>query len=60
MSSEKQFIKVSITDGEQVRQHLHAIGLLDGDYKIISEDGMLLSSDLLLERSKSKSDESRC
>ena len=32
---------MSITDGEQVRQHLHAIGLLDGDYKIISEDGML-------------------
>jgi tRNA (guanine37-N1)-methyltransferase len=41
MSSEKQFIKVSINNGEQVRKHLHVIGLLDGDYKIISEDGML-------------------
>ena len=41
MSSEKQFIKVPVNDGEPVRKHLHAIGLLDGDYRIISEDGML-------------------
>ena len=41
MSSEKEFIQVSNNDGEQVRKHLHVTGLLDSDYKIISEDGML-------------------
>jgi tRNA (guanine37-N1)-methyltransferase len=41
MSSEKDYISVPVRDGERVRKILSDLRLLDGEYKIISEDGML-------------------
>jgi len=41
MSSEKHYISVPVRDGEKSRKVLSDLGLLDGEYKIISEDGLL-------------------
>jgi len=41
MSSKKLFLKVAINNGEQTRKALLEHNLLDTDYKILSEDGML-------------------
>jgi len=41
MSSKKPFLKVAINNGEQTRKALLEHNLLDTDYKILSEDGML-------------------
>jgi tRNA (guanine37-N1)-methyltransferase len=52
MSLEKHYISVPVPDGERVRKLLSDIGLLDGEYKIISEDGMLyipIVTDIALE-----------
>jgi tRNA (guanine37-N1)-methyltransferase len=41
MSSEKPYVSVPVQDGERIRKVLSDLGLLDGEYRIISEDGML-------------------
>ena len=41
MSSKKLFLKVASKDGERTRKALLEHNLLDTDYKILSEDGML-------------------
>jgi tRNA (guanine37-N1)-methyltransferase len=41
MSSKKLFLKVAINNGERTRKALLEHNLLDTDYKILSEDGML-------------------
>lgn len=41
MSSERYYLSVPVRDGERSRKVLSELGLLDGEYKIISEDGML-------------------
>ena len=41
MSSKKLFLKVGSKDGERTRKALLEHNLLDTDYKILSEDGML-------------------
>lgn len=41
MSSETYFVSVPIHDGERTRRILSNLGLLNGEYKIISEDGLL-------------------
>ena len=41
MSSEKPYVSIPSKDGERIRKHLHTIGLLDSDYRILSEDDML-------------------
>ncbi len=41
MSSERYYLSVPVRDGEKSRMVLSNLGLLDGEYKIISEDGML-------------------
>lgn len=41
MSSERYYVSSPIRDGERIRKTLSDMGLLDGDYKIFSEDGLL-------------------
>ncbi len=41
MSSERPYIKIPLKHGEHVRSYLQERGLLDGEYKIISEDELL-------------------
>jgi tRNA (guanine37-N1)-methyltransferase len=41
MSSERYYLSVSVRDGEKSRKVLSDLGLLDGEYKIIADDGML-------------------
>lgn len=41
MSSERCYVSVPVRYGERTRKTLSDMGLLDGDYKVISEDGVL-------------------
>jgi tRNA (guanine37-N1)-methyltransferase len=41
MTSEKHYISVRVQDGERVRKTLSDLGLLDGEYRIVSENGIL-------------------
>jgi tRNA (guanine37-N1)-methyltransferase len=41
MASEKRYVSVRVQDGERVRKTLSDLGLLDGEYRIISENGIL-------------------
>jgi tRNA (guanine37-N1)-methyltransferase len=41
MSSERYYVSVPTRYGERTRKTLSDMGLLDGDYKVISEDGAL-------------------
>ncbi len=41
MSSERSYVSVPVRYGERIRKTLSDMGFLDGDYKVISEDGIL-------------------
>ncbi|MDH4214391.1 MAG: hypothetical protein OEV85_10750, partial [Candidatus Thorarchaeota archaeon] len=41
MSSEKHYVSVPVQHGERTRKVLSDFDLLDSEYKIISEDGIL-------------------
>jgi tRNA (guanine37-N1)-methyltransferase len=41
MSSESYYVSVPVREGERIRKTLSDLGLLDGGYKIISENGLL-------------------